>query len=43
MTFLTRKVELARQSIRRGEGVSNKAVEAEFAARRAKVKDWPEF
>ncbi len=37
--FVTRKVELSRESIRRGEGRSNEEVEAEFAARRARVSD----
>lgn len=37
--FVTRKVELSRASIRRGEGRSNEEVEAEFAARRARVTD----
>lgn len=38
-TFVTRKVELSRASIRRGEGRSNEEVEAAFAARRARVTD----
>jgi predicted transcriptional regulator len=37
--FVTRKVELSRESIRRGEGRSDEEVEAEFAARRARVTD----
>lgn len=35
--FLHRKVEVARVSMRAGRGRSNDEVEAEFAARRAKV------
>lgn len=35
--FLHRKVEVARASMRAGRGRSNDEVEAEFAARRAKV------
>lgn len=36
-TFLGRKVEIARSSMRAGRGQSNEEVEADFAARRAKV------
>jgi predicted transcriptional regulator len=36
--YLRDKVELARQSMRAGRGQSNEEVEAEFAARRAKLK-----
>ena len=35
--FLRRKVEVARVSMRAGRGIPNEAVEAEFAARRARV------
>ncbi len=35
--FLRRKVEVARLSMRAGQGRSNDEVEAEFAARRASV------
>ena len=35
--FLHRKVQLARSSIRAGQGISNDEVEADFAARRAQV------
>jgi predicted transcriptional regulator len=35
--FLRRKVETGRASKRAGKGTSNKAVEAEFAARRSRV------
>ena len=35
--FLHRKIELARSSIRAGQGISNDEVEADFAARRAQV------
>jgi predicted transcriptional regulator len=35
--FVERKVESARSSVRAGEGRSNEEVEADFAARRAKV------
>ncbi|WP_310384019.1 hypothetical protein [Roseateles sp.] len=35
--FLQGKVELARTSMQAGQGQSNDQVEAEFAARRAKV------
>ncbi len=37
--FLQRKVEAARTSIRDGQGRSNEAVEADFAARRARIAD----
>ena len=37
--FLQRKVDTARKSIRTGEGRSNEAVEADFAARRARLTD----
>lgn len=37
--FLSRKVEVARQSMRSGMGRSNDDVEAEFAARRANIED----
>lgn len=37
--FLHRKVDAARASVREGEGRSNEAVEADFAARRARVTD----
>ena len=37
--FLHRKVEAARASSRVGQGRSNEAVEADFAARRAKITD----
>lgn len=37
--FLHRKVEAARTSIREGRGRPNEAVEAEFAARRARFVD----
>ena len=35
--FLQQKVDLARASMRAGEGLSNEAVEAAFAARRASL------
>ena len=35
--FLHRKIELARSSMRAGQGISNDEVEADFAARRAQV------
>lgn len=35
--FLRRKVEAGRASMRAGKGATNEAVEAEFAARRARV------
>jgi predicted transcriptional regulator len=35
--FLSRKVEVARASVRAGRGRSSEEVEAEFAARRSKV------
>ena len=35
--FLHRKIELARSSMRAGQGLSNDEVEADFAARRAQV------
>jgi predicted transcriptional regulator len=35
--FLHRKTELARSSMRAGQGLSNDEVEADFAARRAQV------
>ena len=35
--FLHRKVELARSSMRAGQGLSNDEVEADFATRRAQV------
>lgn len=35
--FVQRKVDAARVSMRAGDGLSNEAVEAEFAARRAKA------
>lgn len=37
--FVARKVELARESVQRGEGSDNEAVEAEFAARRSRISD----
>ena len=37
--FLRRKVEAARASAEEGLGRSNEAVEAEFAARRARITD----
>ncbi len=37
--FLHRKVEAARASIHEGQSRSNEAVEAEFAARRARITD----
>lgn len=37
--FLQRKVDVARDSVRAGHGRSNDEVEAEFAARRARVSD----
>lgn len=37
--FVQRKVDVARASIRRAEGRSNEVVEAEFAARRARISD----
>lgn len=37
--FLQRKVDAARTSIRDGQGRSNEAVEADFAARRARIAD----
>ena len=37
--FLHRKVEAARVSVRDGQGRSNEAVEADFAARRAGIPD----
>ncbi|MGG7670837.1 antitoxin of toxin-antitoxin stability system [Pseudomonas sp. WC2] len=36
--FLQRKVDLARESMAAGEGVSNEEVEAQFAARRRQVE-----
>ena len=35
--FLRRKIEVSRKSMRAGQNQSNEEVEAEFAARRAKV------
>ena len=35
--FLQRKVDMARDSMRAGEGLTNDEVEAEFAARRTQV------
>lgn len=37
--FLERKVQVARASIQDGQGRTNDAVEAEFAARRARIAD----
>lgn len=37
LNFVERKVERARSSVRAGEGRSNDEVEADFAARRAKM------
>lgn len=37
--FLQRKIEAARASVRDGRGRSNDAVEADFAARRARITD----
>lgn len=37
--FLHRKVEAARKSVREERGRSNESVEAEFAARRARIVD----
>ncbi|WP_374943570.1 antitoxin of toxin-antitoxin stability system [Sphingomonas sp.] len=37
--FLQRKVDAARASVRNGQGQSNEAVEADFAARRARIAD----
>jgi predicted transcriptional regulator len=37
--FLHRKVEVARASVRDGKGRSDAAVEADFAARRARATD----
>ncbi|MBK6962084.1 MAG: antitoxin of toxin-antitoxin stability system [Gammaproteobacteria bacterium] len=37
--FLRRKVEVARSSMRAGQGASSEEVEAEFATRRASVID----
>lgn len=37
--FLQQKVEAARVSVRKGEGRSNEEVEADFAARRARIAD----
>lgn len=37
--FLGRKVQIARTSIQAGRGIPNDEVEAQFAARRAKVAD----
>lgn len=37
--FVERKVEVARASVRRAAGRSDEEVEAEFAARRARVAD----
>ncbi|MFJ5283255.1 CopG family ribbon-helix-helix protein [Pseudomonas rustica] len=37
--FLQRKVDLARESMAAGEGVSNEEVEAQFAARRRQVEN----
>lgn len=37
--FLRRKIEVARTSAEEGRGRSNEAVEAEFAARRARIID----
>ncbi|MDT3313073.1 antitoxin of toxin-antitoxin stability system [Pseudomonas sp. rhizo66] len=37
--FLQRKVDLARESMAAGEGVSNEEVEAQFAARRSQVEN----
>jgi type IV secretory pathway TrbF-like protein len=39
--FVQRKVDVARASVRDGEGRSNDAVEAEFAARRAGITEQP--
>ncbi|MCF5703455.1 CopG family ribbon-helix-helix protein [Pseudomonas syringae] len=40
--FLQRKVDLARESMAAGEGVSNEEVEAQFAARRRQVENQDE-
>lgn len=37
--FLHQKVQSARASVERGEGRSNDTVEADFAARRARIND----
>jgi predicted transcriptional regulator len=37
--FLQQKVDLARESMAAGEGVSNEEVEAQFAARRRQVEN----
>lgn len=37
--FLHRKVEAARRSVREGQGRADDAVEADFAARRARTAD----
>ena len=37
--FLQRKVDIARGSIRRGEGIPDEVVEAEFAERRRRMLD----
>jgi len=37
--FLQRKVEIARESVRAGDGLNNEDVEAAFAAKRRQAKD----
>ncbi|MBV4487838.1 antitoxin of toxin-antitoxin stability system [Pseudomonas sp. SWRI153] len=37
--FLQRKVEIAREFVRAGDGMTNEEVEAEFAARRRRAED----
>jgi predicted transcriptional regulator len=37
--FLQNKVDAARMSVQAGQGRSNEAVEADFAARRARITD----
>jgi predicted transcriptional regulator len=39
--FLHSKVDAARMSMNKGQGQPNEAVEAEFAARRARIADLP--
>ena len=37
--FLQRKVEIARESVRAGDGLNNEDVEAAFAAKRRQAED----
>ncbi|MCW0919142.1 antitoxin of toxin-antitoxin stability system [Pseudomonas sp. RG1] len=37
--FLQRKVEIARESVRAGDGLNNEVVEAAFAAKRRQAED----